>query len=221
MPMSPAIQTQACEDRDFVEWHRGCPWCAVWVARADVPEVAAGVAQARACIAPWLLSRYERQPHVTLAYRGLMAGSQMCPNVEFDAAQLRADVQALQSIRLSAFELQLQGVGSFSTVPYLAVHPHAALHTVHAVLAAHTPYPGWSYVPHVTVGHYACEVPLADVLPRLQDGLSQQPLCTVPVRGLWLARYRTDDIAGVLSWEGYFDLYTQSYHAQPDAILSV
>ena len=217
--MSATDYTEACEDRDFVEWHRGCPWCAVWLVRVEDDEVAAHMAQARASLQPWLLPRYARQPHVTLAYRGLLAGEGGHAAAVFGAAQLCADVQALQAAQLQPFTLQLSGVGSFSTVPYLAVSPHEGLLAAHDALLAQAPYPDWRYVPHVTVGHYARRVPLSTVLEPLQRSVPAVWSWLTPVTQLWLARYRTHDIAGPLSFEGYFDLNTQTYHVQPDACL--
>lgn len=216
------VYTQACEDRDFAEWHRGCPWCAVWLLRVEQPEVVAMVAQARAHLAPCLLPRYARQPHITLAYRGLMAAEGAWPHAEFGAQQLQADVRALQAAQLQPFALRLQGVGSFSTVPYLAVASPApaGLGAAHEALAAHAPYPGWRYVPHLTLGHYGAAWPLATVLAQLQKGVPPAWHCEVEVSALWLARYRTDDIAGRLHFEGRFDLRTQSYQAEPGALMA-
>lgn len=226
--------TEICEDRDFVEWHRGLPWCAVWVLRTEQAAVTAQVARARGGLAPWLLPRYARQPHVTLAYRGLMAGALVAPkadkgiesaHAEFGVQQLRADVRALQAAQLQVLSLQLKGAGSFSTVPYLAVLPHAGLQRVHEVLAAQLPaadmYTDWQYVPHVTVGHYAQRLPLATVEDALRRVVPPEAVCELPVTQLWLARYRTEDIAGPLSFEGCFDLRTQCYFAQPGALLSL
>ena len=222
MPINAALTTDISEDRDFVEWHRGCPWSAVWVLRTEHAPVVDRVAQARACLAPWLPPRYARQPHVTLAYRGLMAEGGMYPHAVFDAQALRADVQALQSACLAPFALQLQGADSFSSVPYLAVAPSAALLGVHEALTAHAPaflYPGWRYVPHVTLGHYSQRLPLATVLEALQACVPARVWWQCRVQQLWLARYRTDDIAGALSFEGYFDCTTHRYHAVPGALL--
>lgn len=214
------LETQACEDRDFAEWHRGCPWCAVWLLRAETPAVQQQLGRARAALGPWLLPRYARQPHVTLAYRGLMAGSEPHPHAEFGRPQWQRDVQALQAAKLQPFVLEMGGVGSFTTVPYLAVAPSPALAQLHEVLAAQAPYPDWRYVPHVTIGHYAQQLPMPQVMAQLQGSGVGDPAVQLPVQALWLARYRTQDIAGSLHFEGHFDLRTQAFEAQPGALLA-
>lgn len=222
MGVSEPLQTQACEDRDFSEWHGGCPWCAVWVVRVDGTKVQALMDPLRTAIQPWLLPRYERQPHVTVAYRGLMVDAHplhACPTAVFGTAQLGADIAALQAAGLVPFSLMLQGAGSFSTVPYLAVMASAPLQQAHDAVLASELYPGWSYVPHLTLGHYACQVPMEVVLQQLQACAAKTAALPVSVDALWLARYRTNDIAGALHFEGRFDLRTQIYHTEPGALM--
>lgn len=217
--MPTIAHTEVCEDRDFAEWHQGRPWCAVWVVRAEAPRVQALVQVARSALRPWLLPRYARQPHITLAYRGLMPRDAADTQAEFGLPQLLADVQALQAAQLPPFAWQLQGVGSFSTVPYLALSHSPALHIAHEALMARTPYPGWHYVPHITLGHYGRRLPLADALQALQSSVPDGPLHAAQADALWLARYRSSDIAGPLYFEGRFDLATQQYVAEPEALL--
>ncbi len=217
--MPTIAHTEACEDRDFAEWHQGRPWCAVWVVRAEAPRVQALVQVARSVLRPWLLPRYARQPHITLAYRGLMPRDAADTQAEFGLPQLLADVQALQAAQLPPFAWQLQGVGSFSTVPYLALSHSPALHIAHEALMARMPYPGWHYVPHITLGHYGRRLPLAEALQALQSSVPDGPLHAAQADALWLARYRSSDIAGPLYFEGRFDLATQQYVAEPEALL--
>ena len=217
--MPTIAHTEVCEDRDFAEWHQGRPWCGVWVVRAEAPRVQALVQVARSALRPWLLPRYARQPHITLAYRGLMPRDAADTQAEFGLPQLLADVQALQAAQLPPFAWQLQGVGSFSTVPYLALSHSPALHIAHEALMARTPYPGWHYVPHITLGHYGRRLPLAEALQALQSSVPDGPLHAAQADALWLARYRSSDIAGPLNFEGRFDLATQQYVAEPEALL--
>lgn len=220
--LSTAPWTQICEDRNFADWHRGCPWCAVWVVWADAPALAAAVHAGRQALGPALLPRYARQPHLTVAYRGLCAADDAHPAVEYGRAGLRADVARLQALNAAPFALQLQGADSFSTVPYLAVaQGQDRLAQLHTALEPQPPVADWVYVPHVTLGHYARALPLAHAVAQLQAaGVGQAPL-TLSVQQLALVRYATGDIAGPLWLEGWFDLRSQRYTAQPGAVLAL
>ena len=67
--------TIASEDRDFAEWHGGRTHAAVWAFELDLPEVREMIAAAHRRLGHLLLPRYARQPHVTVAFAGLMMRS--------------------------------------------------------------------------------------------------------------------------------------------------
>lgn len=208
--------SQPCEDRDFAEWHRGCAWCAVWVVMLDHGEVLDAMAQGRRRLGDALLPRYARQPHITVAYRGLcQRGGHEAQ--EFGPQDLQRDVALLQALKPAPFALQLGGAGSFTTVPYLALQGEdAALQRLHAALVPQSPAPGWSYVPHVTLGHYARQLPLAEVMRQLAE--TGQSLPRIKISQLTLARYASADIAGPLTVEGVFELGSGRYSPAPDAL---
>lgn len=216
------LLSQPCEDRDFAEWHWGCAWCAVWVVWLPGAALARAVQAGRQALGAALLPYYDRQPHVTVAYRGLCAGAPGHPAAEFGAAQLRADVATLQAAAVAPFAIQIQGVGSFTTVPYLAVAGAAgleALHGLHDALVPELPAPGWRYVPHVTLGHYAQALPLPQLVATLQAAGVGAEALSAPVGQLALVRYATSQIAGPLAVEGLFDLHTRRYTPQAGALL--
>ncbi|MEG0114721.1 MAG: 2'-5' RNA ligase family protein [Comamonas sp.] len=209
-----------CDDRDFAEWHQGCPWCAVWVVWLDDAATRQAVAAGRAALGDCLLPRYARQPHITVAYRGLCADGDAHEAGEFGLQALRRDLGLLKNLAQQPFVLQLRGVGSFTSVPYLAVAEGGeALAALHAALVPQQPVPGWHYVPHVTLGHYGQRLPLAQALQKLKEqqelgeGLPPQP-----VGQLALVRYASADMAGPLVLEGCFDLAAGRYSAAPGAL---
>ena len=219
VPLLPT-HTLACEDRDFVAWHQGCQWCAVWVVELDLPALHARVDLARDALAPWLLPGYARQPHITVAYRGLMDTGEGHPAAEYGCADLQRDVAQLQQLPIDEeVAVQVQGVGSFDTVPYLALSDAGPLQQWHAALAPASPWPGWHYVPHVTLGHYAHTTALAPLLHRLTAAVGHAPALRCAVRTLSLVRYRSACIAGPLTVDGRFDLRTRCYTPQPGALL--
>ena len=216
MDASPEL-SEPCEDRDFAEWHQGCPWCAVWVVMLEGAELEQAQQQARDRLGDALLPRYARQPHITLAYRGLCQGGVAHAALEYDAELLRADVALLQKLKQQPFAVQVVGVNSFTTVPYLSVAGDVrALERLHAALVPEEPAPDWRYMPHVTIGHYARQRPLREMVVQL-EGLGRG-LPEIMVTQLALARYASADIAGPLTLEGVFELDTGRYVAAPGAL---
>ncbi|MBV8250810.1 MAG: 2'-5' RNA ligase family protein [Comamonas sp.] len=200
--------SQPCEDRDFAEWHQSCPWSAVWVVMLEDRAMAQAVAEGRRRLGAALLPRYERQPHISVAYRGLCQGGTAHPAQEYDRRALEDDVALLQALRPPPFALQIAGAGSFTTVPYLAVGTGSAeLQRLHGALVPQPPAPGWRYVPHLTLGHYARRLPVREAVARIAD--LDPP--GFRVTQLALARYATADIAGALTMEGVFDLEAGRY----------
>lgn len=188
--------TIACEDRDFPEWHRGIPHAYLWGVLAPVD-----ISPARAAIEGLLLPRYDRQPHVTVAYCGL-AGQ------EFDDDRLALDLARLAPLARGPVTVQPHAWGSFAPSPTLEVTSPwltSAHHTLSEGLPSRIPSP---YRPHVTVGFYAVEVPLAVPLGRLAPVALPDAW---EVGRLELLRYETHDIAGPLEVIGEFDLSTGSY----------
>lgn len=217
---APQDLTLPCEDRDFAEWHQGCAWCAVWVVLLEGEWTAAAVARGRSALADVLLPRYARQPHITIAYRGLCEVGDAHAAREFGREALQADIALLQRLAKPSFELKLEGVGSFSSVPYLAVAQGvSALHELHAALVPEEPAPDWRYVPHVTLGHYAVQLPLQRALQQLEEAVGVAKAGPVmQICELTLVRYAACDIAGPLVLEGVFDLKTGRYQPAPGAL---
>lgn len=194
--------TVACQDRDFAEWHGGCTHALVWAALVDVDDVRSAVCEARGRLAEVLLPRYDRQPHVTVAYAGLLPAEGTDPIEEpIGPGRLASDIHALRALADGGFTLSLDGWGSFHMVPYLSVEA-PALDTAHQALhPAGLPGP---YVPHVTVGHYSVSGPMPRIASLL-DGWEPEPV-ELTVREWSLLAYETRDIAGPLTVVGSLSL---------------
>ena len=193
----PFTHTIACEDRDFPEWHGGRRHALVWALELHAPELQGCLADARSRLKDLLLPRYDRQPHVTIAFAGLAAEAGL-PG--YDEVRLAADLSCLSALRAGPIELRASKWNSFPMVPYLAVES-AWLHHAHAALddGEHP----MDYVPHLTVGHWAGRWPRHEVLARLEAPV---PTETWHVVELSLLRYDTPDIAGPLEVVGRFNL---------------
>ncbi len=192
--------TTACQDRDFPEWHGGRSHALVWALVLEDPELEHCIADARSRLSGLLLRRYERQPHVTVAFAGLAAEPGL-PG--YDAEDLDADLASLRSLLDGPVEVRATGWGSFPMVPYLAVESDWAPR-VHAALSRDiVPGDPMPYVPHVTVGHWAGAWRRDSVLERLD---APHPTQSWQVSRLSLLRYETHDIAGRLEPIGHVGL---------------
>ena len=64
--------TEAICDKNFAEWHQGIPYYGFWAIIVDHPEHLALINRAQDHLKEFFLSRYLRQPHITLSACGLL-----------------------------------------------------------------------------------------------------------------------------------------------------
>lgn len=187
------MMTVPSQVRDFVEWHGGCTHALVWAVEVDTAEVRGLVEAARTRLEGMLAPRYERQPHVTIAYAGLAPAEGATPGGHvYHPHHLARDVAALRHVLPRRMDLTLDGWGSFSMAPYLRVDAPGA-----AGLRAALGSPPADYVPHVTLGLFSVSVPMADVT-RQMSGWSADPV-RIGVTAVSLLSYETHDVAGPLT----------------------
>ena len=179
-------------------WHGGRSHALVWALELGDPADRL-MRAARRRLGPALLERYERQPHATVSYAGLLGGSEADG---YGPSSLARDLSRLRPLVRGPVAVVAQDWDSFPMVPYLALAADW-LHLAHAAL----PTPGFhgamTYRPHLTVGQYARRMPLAEV---------RRSLAGLPAAGEWvvgqlsLLHYDTEDISGPLTAEGHLDL---------------
>lgn len=199
--------TIACRDADFQDWHRGRAHAVAWVLDLDRPDVRRLVGRARIRLDDYLLARYQRQPHVTVSFGGLLPGREALPD-DYTERDLARDLDVLRGLADGPVTLRAAGWGTFPMVPYLALECGWA-RTANSALTVDAPETHtMEYHPHVTVGHYRGSWPLREPLGHL-SGLAH--------RGDWvvgevrLVAFRTADIAGPLQTLGRLDLTTREW----------
>lgn len=207
---APDALTTACQDRDFRDWRGDHEHALAWVMRVEQPDAAEQLERARTHLDGLLLPRYQRQPHVTVGFAGLLGEG------GYTAAHLAADVERLRSLVDGPLRLRATGWGSFPMVPFLGVEC-AWLHRANGVLTAGLAAEHRTqYRPHLTVGHFSVVVPIVSVLERLAP---------LPVSGHWqatalsLVRFDAADIAGPLTVEGELDLVRGDWSRAEGALL--
>ena len=200
-PRHAPAQTLACARRDYPEWHRGRPRYAVWTLAVDCPHILARLARAQRHLGDWLHADYRRQAHITLFVCGFPAAQAKFDD-DFPGERLAAQLDALQQLHAAPFELQIGGLDSFASAPFLSVaDPAGRLAALRRVLAAHSPEIRQSrYTPHLTAGLYARSVPGEALRARLRAFADHQPLA-LPVSELHYSSYAADELFGRLRTE--------------------
>ncbi len=197
--------TIANQQRDFPEWHRGRAEFMLWALDVDFGIVRRSLAEAQTSLAEWLLDDYRRQPHVTLGLCGFPTHTVQQAD-EFDLDMLAMQIQALQGLAPSPFEIEIGNLATFPSAPYLEVHaPAGSFQALRECLAgslfdqAHA-----DFVPHVTVGLYDGSWPMVDILQRIN---AASPIMTahVQVESLCLMSYAARDINGPLTTLARYD----------------
>lgn len=192
LPDNPA-HTTACRADNFVRWHLGRPFYAVWIVEVDTAEVHAQISALRRHLDDWLLPDYRRQPHITLAVCGFPQ-AQMTDVHSYTAGDFQRDIACLRGTPPAAFMLETTVADSFTTAPYLGLRGDTpALHAMRTALRGE---PDPPYVPHITAGFYRRELAMTNVRQKLHT-LALQPI-SLEINDITLAVYAGSEIAGRL-----------------------
>jgi 2'-5' RNA ligase len=160
-------------------------------------------------LSDFLVFPYHRQPHVTLFACGFWVDSG-CYDDDFSNEQYRAQLRALTTARLPVFSIEVDGLDSFQSAPYLAVRdPTGGLTQIRSVLSDVTCEIARStYTPHVTLGLYSNAFPAATVLERFAV-FPSSPV-TVEVTHITFATYEARHIGGALRYHEAVALETST-----------
>lgn len=199
MPYTSPVSTIPCELRDYPEWHHGREFYCVWTLPVHDRPVLQRLQSAQRHLSPWLHHGYRRQAHITLFVCGFDALEQ-CRDDDFTVQLRQLQVEALEALGQTPFELQVGGLDSFASAPYLQVNDsEGVLAMLRERLQCISPEVRQAdYVPHLTVGLYKQALPWQ----RLQAGLNAfnqiEPL-TLRVSELELSCYRASELFGPLA----------------------
>lgn len=191
--------------RDFPEWHLGRSPYVFWGLDVDFPAVRAQVRRAGEYLAGLLLDSYCRQPHVTLDLCGFPSVAAQHAD-DFAQEMLDRQCSALRAARLPAFEIEVGGLASFSSAPFLRVVDQGQIAALRQCLAVDGQHRlAGDYVPHVTVGLYADAWPIDEIALRFgKDAVGEQLRCRI--ERISLMSYELGLIGGELSRVADYEL---------------
>ena len=195
--LNHAPVTIPAETRDFPEWHHGRETYAVWILPLENGVIWEKFKAARQHLDGYLLKPYPRQPHITLFVCGFLV-DRLQYNDDFTRTQLLSQMAALEQANFPSFEIEIGGLNSFASAPFLEVHdPEDGITRLREILAnGAREFRTTTYIPHLTVGLYAGAYPSAEVTSRLAEYPAN--IIKWRVRQITLATYRADTIAGEL-----------------------
>ena len=191
--------TIPAEIRDFPEWHHGRETYAVWVLRMEEPSILDKFTSAREHLNGYLLEPYRRQPHITLFVCGFLVDTPQY-NDDFTSTQLQAQIEVAKQAHIQSFEIEIGGLSSFASAPFLEVYdPNDGITRLRELLArGGREFRTALYTPHLTVGLYASAFDSQEVTEQL----AKFPVDPVrwKVEEITLATYRAQEVAGPFAY---------------------
>ena len=205
-------KTIPAEIRDFPEWHRGRETYAVWILPLEDDAVREIFEAAQEHLDGYLLEPNRRQPHITLFVCGFLVAKPQY-NDDFTHEQLQAQLQTLEKADTTPFEIEVGGLNSFASAPFLEIHdPEGGIARLREVLShGAREFRTAPYTPHLTIGLYADAFPSESVMKRLAS-FPRTPV-RWEVNQITLATYKAHEFAGKLSYEHHISLEFGSYGA--------
>lgn len=188
-----ATHTIACRADNFVRWHLGRPFYAVWIVEADTAEMRTHISALRRHLGDWLLPDYRRQPHITLAVCGFPQ-AHATDTHSYTQADFQRDIACLQNASPGLLKLNTGLADSFTTAAYLGLK--GDIDTLHAMRTALRATETQPYVPHITAGFYRQRFAMTDVQQQL--GALALPEIPLEITEITLAVYASAEIAGHL-----------------------
>lgn len=188
---------------DFHAWHLGRSNFAFWA--LDVECARTQVLAAERYLADFLMQDYVRQPHITLGISGFLSKHPHYAD-DYGVCDFEADLRALSVAQIKPFEIEIAQLNSFSSAPFYHVSDmNNNLGELHSCLHRMQQHDHTGYVPHVTVGLYASEIPVATVMERI-DTFAQTSVTRLLVEQLSLMSYEASKIGGELTIIADYDL---------------
>jgi len=184
---------------DYSEWHRGRKDFSLWLIESDNEEICGYLEAAREHLSEFLIKPYQRQPHITTYICGFLVDIPRCDD-DYGSGQLQVHAQALKNADIGPFFIEIGGLNSFSSAPFLEVNDlEGGIDTVRAILSTTAKEIETShFTPHITVGLYSGAFS-SSVVTRKISGFPANPI-RIKVERITFATYNAEKIADALTY---------------------
>lgn len=193
--------TVPTEFRDYGEWHQGRSRYAVWVIDSPCPAVKERFEAARAHLWRYLIRPYRRAPHISIFICGFLSQTANLDD-DYPAACMAGHARDLKQSGLTSFDIEIGGIHSFASAPYLAVRDsEGGIAGIRDRLSSRSTEIRFApYTPHLTLGLYNGAFDTRQIAAEIAVFPDRQPL-RWRVEKLHLATYNAFEIAGPLRRE--------------------
>jgi hypothetical protein len=113
--------TMSASIHDHPEWHHGRTEYALWLIRVDSAEIAERVEAAKQHLDGFMLEPYLRQPHITICVCGFPSTA-LFHDDDYSRERFEMQVQAVQDAAIGPFSVEIGGLNSFASAPFLEVY---------------------------------------------------------------------------------------------------
>jgi len=198
-------QTLAVDLGCLDTWRQGRDRYYCWVIEVDCESILARVRRWQDRLAPWLVSYYVRQPHMTLAIGGFWRDGQIqrVHNDDFLASDLEHQIDRLGRLRSADLQLQVLGSNSFPSAPFLEVgvgNVDGLRRLRQCLTLASDDFRSAPYCPHITLGLYKRAYPTSELDFLMTNAADREPL-PLSVTHVSLMSYDSRERGGCLRLE--------------------
>lgn len=184
---------------DYSEWHRGRKDYSLWLIGSDNEEICGHLEAAREHLSEFLIKPYQRQPHITMYVCGFLVNTPQYDD-DYGSGQFRVHARALKDANIGPFFIEIGGLNSFSSAPFLEVNDlEGGIDKVRAILSTTVKEIETShYTPHITVGLYSGVFSSSDVARKISS-FPIKPI-RIKVERITFATYNAEKIADALTY---------------------
>lgn len=184
--------------QDHDEWHRGRKNYSLWLIDAATEKICKKVEAAKEHLSDYLLKPYQRQPHITMFVCGFLADTPQFDD-DYSTEQFRVQTQMLREGNIKSFLIEVGGLNSFSSAPFLEVHDlDGGIERARAALSTSVSEIGRStFTPHITIGLYSGAYPSKIVTGKIST-FESRPV-RLKVERIIFGTYHAQEIAGALT----------------------
>jgi len=191
-------ETISSRIHDYPDWHHGRQDYSVWLIELGRADVSRKVAAAREHLSAFLMTSYQRKPHITIYVCGFLADTRFYDD-DYSAEQFGRHAQFLRDAEVRPFTIEIGGLSSFASAPFLDVaDPEGGIDRLRTLLSMTGQEIGRSvHTPHITIGLYSGAFPGSVVSERISS-FPKDP-CKLAVDRITFATYQAREIAGALT----------------------